>query len=230
MPHAAYLTRSPTARERDRRSRLLVRFNFVFIDGKMRGLFSFLFGASMLLVIERREARANRGGGPFPPMRCCCCSATSISTSSGTATSSPVMRCRGGRLVLPRLADRRRWSLGLVPRSRPVPMMPGLAASSRARRRRAAPAQRRSARAWADMGAAYRRPDRAELEAGACARYRGAWFGMSAGKLTDAPPSPVQLQHVRLGDVGARCCSAWPRSGRLPDRRMGRARLPQASH
>jgi uncharacterized protein len=33
-------------------------FNFIFIDGKMRGLFSFLFGASMLLVIER--ARANR--------------------------------------------------------------------------------------------------------------------------------------------------------------------------
>jgi len=32
-------------------------FNFVFIDGKMRGLFSFLFGASMLLVIDR--ARAN---------------------------------------------------------------------------------------------------------------------------------------------------------------------------
>ncbi|HYG29122.1 MAG TPA: DUF418 domain-containing protein [Allosphingosinicella sp.] len=31
-------------------------FNFVFIDGKMRGLFSFLFGASMLLVIERAEA------------------------------------------------------------------------------------------------------------------------------------------------------------------------------
>jgi uncharacterized protein len=28
-------------------------FNFIFIDGKMRGLFSFLFGASMLLVIER---------------------------------------------------------------------------------------------------------------------------------------------------------------------------------
>jgi uncharacterized protein len=30
--------------------------SFVFIDGKMRGLFSFLFGASMLLVIERAEA------------------------------------------------------------------------------------------------------------------------------------------------------------------------------
>lgn len=31
-------------------------FNFVFIDGKMRGLFSFLFGASTLLVIEKAEA------------------------------------------------------------------------------------------------------------------------------------------------------------------------------
>ncbi len=31
-------------------------FSFVFIDGKMRGLFSFLFGASTLLVIERAEA------------------------------------------------------------------------------------------------------------------------------------------------------------------------------
>lgn len=29
---------------------------FLFIDGRMRGLFSFLFGASMLLVIERAEA------------------------------------------------------------------------------------------------------------------------------------------------------------------------------
>ena len=29
---------------------------FVFVEGKMRGLFSFLFGASMLLVIDRAEA------------------------------------------------------------------------------------------------------------------------------------------------------------------------------
>jgi uncharacterized protein len=32
-------------------------FSFILIDGKMRGLFSFLFGASMLLVIERAEAK-----------------------------------------------------------------------------------------------------------------------------------------------------------------------------
>jgi uncharacterized protein len=36
-------------------------FSYVFIDGKMRGLFSFLFGASMLLVIERAE-----GSGASP--------------------------------------------------------------------------------------------------------------------------------------------------------------------
>jgi len=42
-------------------------FNFIFIDGKMRGLFSFLFGASMLLVIERAAAARTFGeGGPSP--------------------------------------------------------------------------------------------------------------------------------------------------------------------
>ena len=30
-------------------------FSFIFVDGKMRGLFSFLFGASILLVIRRAE-------------------------------------------------------------------------------------------------------------------------------------------------------------------------------
>ena len=29
--------------------------SFIFIDGKMRGLFSLLFGASMALIIERRD-------------------------------------------------------------------------------------------------------------------------------------------------------------------------------
>jgi uncharacterized protein len=32
-------------------------FSFIFIDGKMRGLFLFLFGASLLLVIEQAEAK-----------------------------------------------------------------------------------------------------------------------------------------------------------------------------
>jgi uncharacterized protein len=32
-------------------------FSFVLIDGKMRGLFSFLFGASMLLVIHKADAK-----------------------------------------------------------------------------------------------------------------------------------------------------------------------------
>ncbi|HYD38855.1 MAG TPA: DUF418 domain-containing protein [Allosphingosinicella sp.] len=32
-------------------------FSFIFVDGKMRGLFSFLFGASLLLVIRKAEAK-----------------------------------------------------------------------------------------------------------------------------------------------------------------------------
>src|SRR5687767_11332813 len=35
--------------------------NFVIIDGKMRSLFSILFGASMLLVIERAVAAGRSG-------------------------------------------------------------------------------------------------------------------------------------------------------------------------
>ena len=51
MPPAAYV--NPLAYGADRAVDLAAyAFNFVFIDGKMRGLFSFLFGASMLLVIQ----------------------------------------------------------------------------------------------------------------------------------------------------------------------------------
>ena len=35
--------------------------NFVFVEGRMRGLFSALFGASMLLVIDRADARGDNG-------------------------------------------------------------------------------------------------------------------------------------------------------------------------
>jgi uncharacterized protein len=38
-------------------------FSFVFIDGKMRGLFSFLFGASMLLVIQLAEKSGDSAKG-----------------------------------------------------------------------------------------------------------------------------------------------------------------------
>lgn len=55
MPSAAYL--NPAAYGTNGPADLASWvFSFVFVDGKMRGLFSFLFGASMLLVIERAEA------------------------------------------------------------------------------------------------------------------------------------------------------------------------------
>jgi uncharacterized protein len=56
MPRAAYLNPSAYGTESgwDLAS---WAFSFVFIDGKMRGLFSFLFGASLLLVIRKAEAK-----------------------------------------------------------------------------------------------------------------------------------------------------------------------------
>ena len=55
MPGAAYLNPAAYGTEgpADLASWL---FSFLLIDGRMRGFFSFLFGASMLLVIERAEA------------------------------------------------------------------------------------------------------------------------------------------------------------------------------
>ncbi|MGZ8998603.1 MAG: DUF418 domain-containing protein, partial [Allosphingosinicella sp.] len=61
MPFQAYM--NPTAYGELGQSDLASwAFSFIFIDGKMRGLFSFLFGASMLLVIERAEAAGESGG------------------------------------------------------------------------------------------------------------------------------------------------------------------------
>ena len=56
MPEAAYL--NPAAFGGHAGLDLAVwAFNLVAVDGKMRGLFSFLFGASMLLVIDRAAAK-----------------------------------------------------------------------------------------------------------------------------------------------------------------------------
>jgi uncharacterized protein len=57
MPDAAYM--NPKAYGTEGEIDLIAwAFNFVLIDGKMRGLFSFVFGASMLLVIERATAKS----------------------------------------------------------------------------------------------------------------------------------------------------------------------------
>jgi uncharacterized protein len=55
MPFEAYLNPKAYGLESDA-DLASWAFSFVFIDGKMRGLFSFLFGASTLLVIERARA------------------------------------------------------------------------------------------------------------------------------------------------------------------------------
>jgi uncharacterized protein len=62
MPEAAYF--NPSAYGGTSGANLAVwAANFILVDGKMRGLFSLLFGASALLVVQRAEAagRAARG-------------------------------------------------------------------------------------------------------------------------------------------------------------------------
>lgn len=62
MPEAAYS--NPRAYGGASGADLFVYlFNFVLFDSKMRGLFSFLFGASTLLVIERARARGASAAG-----------------------------------------------------------------------------------------------------------------------------------------------------------------------
>jgi uncharacterized protein len=56
MPPAAYPNPMAYGVESDA-DLISFGFSFVFIDGKMRGLFSFLFGAGLLLIIERAEAK-----------------------------------------------------------------------------------------------------------------------------------------------------------------------------
>jgi uncharacterized protein len=57
MPEWAYVT--PAAYGTDTLAdQIAWAFSFIFIDGKMRGLFSLLFGASMMLIIARAEAKA----------------------------------------------------------------------------------------------------------------------------------------------------------------------------
>ncbi|HVF83302.1 MAG TPA: DUF418 domain-containing protein [Sphingomicrobium sp.] len=60
MPPAAYI--NPLAYGTQSTADLIsYAFSFVFVDGKMRGLFSFLFGASLLLVATRAEQAGDDG-------------------------------------------------------------------------------------------------------------------------------------------------------------------------
>lgn len=56
MPEWAYVTpRAYGGLSADNQASWI--FSFIFIDGKMRGLFSLMFGASMMLIIERAQAK-----------------------------------------------------------------------------------------------------------------------------------------------------------------------------
>lgn len=56
MPDWAYVTPAAYGTE-TLADQMAWAFSFIFIDGKMRGLFSLLFGASMMLIIDRATAK-----------------------------------------------------------------------------------------------------------------------------------------------------------------------------
>jgi uncharacterized protein len=56
MPEWAYVTPEAYGTE-TLADQIAWAFSFIFIDGKMRGLFSLLFGASMMLIIDRAVAK-----------------------------------------------------------------------------------------------------------------------------------------------------------------------------
>ncbi len=58
MPEWAYITPAAYGGETFA-DRIAWLFSFIFVDGKMRGLFSLLFGASMMLIIERAVAKGD---------------------------------------------------------------------------------------------------------------------------------------------------------------------------
>jgi uncharacterized protein len=61
MPEWAYV--SPSAYGGETLSdRMAWLFSFIFIDGKMRGLFSLLFGASMILIIDAAQSKGESAG------------------------------------------------------------------------------------------------------------------------------------------------------------------------
>ncbi len=60
MPEAAYLNPNAWGGE-TAADRLAWLLSFIMVDGKMRGLFSLLFGASMLLLMDRTEMTGGNG-------------------------------------------------------------------------------------------------------------------------------------------------------------------------
>ena len=194
-------------------------FSFVFVDGKMRGLFSFLFGASLLLVIERAEATGESPAAVhFRACSGCSCSASSISTSSGTATSSPRYALIGMLAYLFRETSPRATAhLGDLRSS--SSRLPVLGVSVRrfcfsAEAAASAPnADRRSHRAAGKARASISRlPAGSALAGRSGALPRRLWpASSSTGCPARRCSSPSSGCSSSAGRRSATCCSAWRR-------------------
>lgn len=190
--------------------------SFVFVDGKMRGFFSFLFGASMLLVIERAEA----GGQPpaavhyrrlvwllvFGLIHLFCIWWGDILTHYAlVGMIAYLFRGKTPKALI-------RWSIGLLTVAFLL-MASGAANFFVMEAAATAPgASAEAIRAWADASSGFARPDSAALAAD-LAIYRGGyagifWYGF--GRAASTPFfqliffGPETLAYMLLGMAGFR--------------------------
>ena len=187
----------------------------------MRGLFSFLFGASMLLVIERAEATGRIAGRESIIARMLWLLVFGLLHFYFIWFGDILAALRAGRddrLLLPQ-----RWSRaalivwgGLL---RPRPVRCCSPAGGRAsiccstRPRRPGAERRAIVEQWHDDAARASRSRRAAAarrEAGAA--IRGPGPASSRHRLIEqAARARSSLVHLRLGDARPTCCSAWRR-------------------
>ena len=194
---------------------------FVLIDGKMRGLFSFLFGASMLLIVDRaRTSGQSAAAVHFPRM--------AVLFLIGVAPPLPHLVGRHiGALCAwsawspgssPGLARRAAARLGpRLPRS--VLFLRAWRLSGAARRaRRAIP--RRAIATWIDFARGFGVPPSAELDAEIArdARRLDRQCPLALG----SRDRPVQLPQIRRDADAERDAARHGRVSLGPaDRRMG---------
>ena len=186
---------------------------FILIDGKMRGLFSLLFGASMLLVIERAEA-----GGRSPAeihysrmfwLLVLGCVHYYLIWFGDILTLYALI----GMIAYPFRRKKVRACVicGLVFLVLDLIVMTGVAWQFFAAET-AAHAPNASAEAvarWHSMSGEFAPPDGApwskELSA-----LRGSWIGIVHDQLTEGLLGPLFQFVFGLLETWAICCSAWP--------------------
>ena len=193
MPDQAYLNPRAYGTESDL-DLFSWAFSFIFIDGKMRGLFSFLFGASMLLVIERARANGeSKARVHFSRMLWLLLFGYLHfyfiwygDILTGYATLGMVawlFRDQPERILL-------KWGAMLIAVQFVLFAFFAMSFAQASAAAAAAGASAETVKQWAEMSEAFAIPTATELTH-SLALYRGDWLGLSLDKLTNRTTEPL---------------------------------------